>query len=66
MGDYYQLNDDFSESSIQGLVACFRQFYECSIRNDPMCIIKYSSGCGFLRQHALILLSLAAQLYHLS
>ena len=27
MGDYYQLNGDFSESSIQGLVAHFRRVF---------------------------------------
>ena len=45
MGDYYQLNGDFKESSIQGLVAHFRWFlYECFIRVDPTCIIMYGSG----------------------
>ena len=49
MGEYYQLNGDFSESSIQELVTRFRQFlYACSIRVDPTCIITYGSGHGFL------------------
>ena len=48
MGDYYQLNGDFSESSIQELVTRFRQFlYECSIRVDPTCIKTYGSGRVF-------------------
>ena len=48
-----------SPCSIQGLVAHFMWFLgKCSIRVDPM----YGSGHGFLRQRALILLSLATQL----
>ena len=63
MGDYYQLNGDFSESSIQELLMHFRRFlYDCSIRVDPMCIITYGSGHSFLQQSVLILLLLAVQL----
>ena len=64
MGDHYQLNGDFSESSIQGLVVRFRRFLDgCCIRVDPTCIIiMYGSGCSFLRRRVLILLSLAARL----
>ena len=55
MGDHYQLNDNFNESSTQGLVAHFRRFLDgCSIRVGPMCTIMYDSGCGFLQWHALI------------
>ena len=50
IGDYYQLNSDFSESSIQELVMRFRRFlYECSIRVDPthmvVVAVFYNSTC---------------------
>ena len=61
MGDY-QLNGDFSEFNIQGLVASFKWFlYECCIRVDLTYIIMYGSGHSFLQWCMLILLSSATQ-----